>query len=136
MASIQCAIRIRAKSVTFCVPCQQRSLTTRQMNVLRSDIAANYKLWKTRFIWGEDSFYSHYCKSTKKSKIMYHSSERSRCYSFGLVFCLVLPRFCSRSQITTFQFDLNQLLLFSSLVSYHMTLDTSYVLFVTLVLLS
>ena len=77
-------------------------------SVLHStQLAANHKLWKTRFVWREDSFYSYYFKSTKKSKMMNNSTERSRFYSFSLVFCLVVPRFCARSQITTLQYDLD-----------------------------
>ena len=53
-------------------------------------IAANYKPWKTRSS-GEKIV------STKKSKMIYNSFERSRYYSFSLVLCLVLPRFCARS---------------------------------------
>ena len=36
-------------------------------------IAANYKLWKIRFIWKEDSFYSY--KKVKND--IHHSSERN-----------------------------------------------------------
>ena len=64
--------------------------------------------------------------------MIYNSSEQSRCFSFSLL--LTFARFCVRSLITTVQFDLVYLLLFSSLVSYHMTLDTSQVLFVMPVL--
>ena len=89
-------------------------------SVLHS-IAANHKLWKTRLIvWREDSFYSYYFKSTKKSKMMNNSTERSRFYSFSLVFCLVVPRFCARSQITTLQYDLDSSFSFYYvLVSFH-----------------
>ena len=48
-------------------------------------ISANYKLRWTRFIGREDSFYGFYFKSPKKWKMIYNSSERSRCYSFSLL---------------------------------------------------
>ena len=50
-----------------------------------NDYWCKYKLWKTRFIRREDSFYSFYFKSTKKWKMIYNSSERSHCYSFSLL---------------------------------------------------
>lgn len=45
-------------------------------SVLHS-ITANYKLWKTRFILRDDSFYTYYLKSTKKSKMICNSSEQN-----------------------------------------------------------
>ena len=92
------------------------------LSVLHS-IAANRKLWKTRFVCWEDSIYSYYFKSTKKSKKIYNSSERSRCYSFSLVLCFVEPRFCARTYITTSVWPSFTIpfVMFSSLVSYHMS---------------
>lgn len=74
---------------------KSKKMLQKTVPVLHS-IAANYKLWKTRFIWREDSFYNYYCKSTKKWKMICNSSERRRYYSFSLMFCLVLPLFCAR----------------------------------------
>lgn len=45
-------------------------------SVLHS-IAENYKHWKTRYVCREDSFYSYYFKTTKKSTMIYNSSERN-----------------------------------------------------------
>ena len=45
-------------------------------SVLHS-IAANYKVWKTRCIWREDSFYIYYFKSTKCSATKYNTSEQN-----------------------------------------------------------
>ena len=45
-------------------------------SVLHS-IAANYKVWKTRCIWREHSFYIYYFKSTKCSATKYNTSEQN-----------------------------------------------------------
>ena len=39
-------------------------------------IATNYKYWKTRCISREDSFYSYYFKTARKSTVSFHLSER------------------------------------------------------------
>lgn len=63
-----------------------------------SSIAANHiKLWKTRFVWWEESKVTVQQKSQNRYISLYNSSKRSRCYSFSLVFCFVVPRFCERS---------------------------------------
>ena len=77
--------------------------------------------------------------SQQKSQKRYNSSERSRCYSFSLVFWFVVSRFCARSQITTSVWPSFTIpfVLCSSLFSCHIwVIDTSRVLFDMFVLLS
>ena len=76
--------RVPLKKVMQSLKCKKLRQTRKEMlkktvpvsSVLRS-IAAHYKLWKTRFISQEDSFYTYYFKSTKKSKMICNSSERN-----------------------------------------------------------